>query len=150
MPWNELRKDRYSQPGGLYFITAVTADRERWFERFPLARLVILRMRQLHDEHLVDSLAFVLMPDHLHWLFSLGEHAPLPRVMNLSKGRCARDINACLNRTGPVWQPAFHDHALRAEEDVRQIARYIVANPLRAGLVSRLGDYPHWDAAWLA
>jgi putative transposase len=29
------------------------------------------------------------------------------------------------------------------------IARYIVANPLRAGLVERLGDYPHWDAVWL-
>jgi len=29
------------------------------------------------------------------------------------------------------------------------IARYIVANPLRAGLVSRVGDYPLWDACWL-
>ncbi|MFV3290267.1 transposase, partial [Pseudomonas sp. NY11955] len=29
------------------------------------------------------------------------------------------------------------------------VARYIVANPIRAGLVSRVGDYPHWDAVWL-
>jgi hypothetical protein len=29
------------------------------------------------------------------------------------------------------------------------LARYIVANPLRAGLVEHLGDYPHWDAVWL-
>ncbi|MFM2004374.1 MAG: hypothetical protein RLZZ09_29 [Pseudomonadota bacterium] len=29
------------------------------------------------------------------------------------------------------------------------IARYNVVNPLRAGLVDRIGDYPHWDAAWL-
>jgi hypothetical protein len=29
------------------------------------------------------------------------------------------------------------------------IARYIVGNPLQAGLVDRIGDYPHWDAVWL-
>jgi len=30
-----------------------------------------------------------------------------------------------------------------------ETALYIVANPLRAGLVERLGDCPHWDAVWL-
>jgi REP element-mobilizing transposase RayT len=49
----------------------------------------------------------------------------------------------------PVWQNGFHDHALRQEEDLAEVARYIVANPLRAGLVERLGDYPHWHAIWL-
>ena len=48
-----------------------------------------------------------------------------------------------------IWQSGFHDHALRREEDLAQLARYIVANPLRAGLAQRVGDYPHWDAAWL-
>ena len=48
-----------------------------------------------------------------------------------------------------MWQAAFHDHALRKEENLHEIARYIVANPLRAGLVSSLAEYPHWDAVWL-
>jgi len=38
---------------------------------------------------------------------------------------------------------------MRKEEDLQALARYIVANPLRAGLVKRVGDYPHWDAMWL-
>jgi putative transposase len=38
---------------------------------------------------------------------------------------------------------------LRDEDDVKDWARYIVANPVRAGLVKRVGDYPHWDAVWL-
>ncbi|MBB5859537.1 hypothetical protein GGR69_001194 [Xanthomonas arboricola] len=29
------------------------------------------------------------------------------------------------------------------------MARYLIANPLRAGLVARVGDYPFWDAIWL-
>jgi putative transposase len=48
-----------------------------------------------------------------------------------------------------IWQTGFHDHALRADEDVVRVARYIVANPLRAGLVSSPGEYPHWDAVWV-
>ena len=38
---------------------------------------------------------------------------------------------------------------VRRDEDLRGLARYIVANPLRAQLVQRIGDYPHWDAMWL-
>ena len=36
-----------------------------------------------------------------------------------------------------------------AEPDELATARYVVANPLRAGLVTSIGDYPFWDAAWL-
>jgi hypothetical protein len=38
---------------------------------------------------------------------------------------------------------------LRKDEDLQTVARYIVANPLRAGLVEKIGDYPLWDAIWL-
>ena len=48
-----------------------------------------------------------------------------------------------------IWQGGFHDHALRQEEGLVKIARYIVANPLRAGLAGRLADCPHWDAIGL-
>ncbi|MFK5927062.1 MAG: hypothetical protein QM483_10570 [Desulfuromusa sp.] len=48
----------------------------------------------------------------------------------------------------PIWQKGYHDHALRDDEDLRQVARYIVANPVRAGLVVRAIDYSHWDAEW--
>jgi hypothetical protein len=39
---------------------------------------------------------------------------------------------------------------LRRDEDLRAVARYVILNPVRAGLVQRVGDYPHWDAVWLA
>jgi hypothetical protein len=48
-----------------------------------------------------------------------------------------------------VWERAYHDHALRREEDVVGLARYIVANPIRAGLATRVCDYPFWNAVWL-
>jgi len=47
-----------------------------------------------------------------------------------------------------AWQPGFHDRAIRSDEDLQALARYVVANPLRAGLVTSIGRYSHWDAVW--
>ena len=89
------------------------------------------------------------MPDHVHWLFQLGEVATLSAVMKKFKARSALAVNRYLQRDGTVWQKAFYDHAVRDEDDIPGIARYMVANPLRAGLVERIGDYPLWDAKWV-
>lgn len=136
MSYNELRKGRHTEPGHHYFITATTANRGKWFHDLVAARTVVREMKRLDDQSAVESLAWVLMPDHLHWLFILGRS--LGQVMNELKGRSARAINTDAGRSGAIWQPAYFDHALRAEEDLKQVARYIVANPLRAGLVQRL------------
>lgn len=149
MSYSELRKGRHSEAGNHYFVTTTTAERQPWFAELYPARLVIHEMKQLHDAGAVQSLAWTLMPDHLHWLFVLGDTYSLGQILNFLKGRSARAINRYLGRDGAVWQPAFHDHALRTDEEIREVARYIVANPLRAGLVKKLADYAHWDAVWL-
>ena len=59
-------------------------------------------------------------------------------------------INRILQTPGQRrWQTGFHDHALRTEEDLPAIARYVIANPLRAGIVTSVRAYPHWDTVWL-
>lgn len=106
-------------------------------------------MRAMHDEEVLNSLAWVVMPDHVHWLFQLGETMDLSSAIKRFKARSALRVNDYLHRQGKLWQKGFYDHALREDEGVQNIARYIVANPLRAGLVQHIGDYPLWDAIWL-
>jgi REP element-mobilizing transposase RayT len=88
------------------------------------------------------------MPDHLHWLVQL-QAGTLDEHVQRLKSRSAIGLNALRKSSGRVWQKGFHDHALRREEDVQAIARYVVANPLRARLVTKLADYPFWNATWL-
>jgi putative transposase len=146
----DLRKGRWSGAHQVYLITTVTHRRERLFEGVACARAVIRALRHAMERGFAHTHAFVVMPDHLHWLMSLGEEIGLSATVGRVKGESARRINSALNRTGlPLWQPGFHDHALRKEEDMRDMARYVVANPLRAGLVGRVGDYPWWDAEWM-
>ena len=70
-------------------------------------------------------------------------------MMGRTKSRVTHAFNRAVGRNGALWQHGFHDRAIRREEDLAAVARYVVANPLRAGLVDRIGDYPLWDAVWL-
>jgi len=136
-----LRKGRFSEEGRIYLITTVTAKRQPTFAEFDKARTMV---RILHAySKSAQTLAYVLMPDHLHWLMQLGAERSLSQVVGSIKSVSAHTIPSLR------WQSSFHDHAVRKEDDLRELARYIVLNPVRAELVSKLGDYPHWDAIWL-
>ncbi len=143
-----LRVGRISEIGRVYLITTTTFSRTPHFGDWQAGRLVVRELMREQAEGNAFSLAWVLMPDHLHWLVELkcgNLSAMIRRVKSLS----TRSLNATANHRGKIWQKGFHDRALRREEDLRATARYVIANPLRAGLVKRVGDYPLWDAAWI-
>ena len=142
---HRLRKCRVSIPGNAYLITFVTKDRAPLFldsrRAFDFCRACVDR-RSWTDAEL---LAWVLMPDHWHGLIRLGDNEPLSRVVQRLKAGAAKAIDA----PAPVWQAGFHDRAIRGERAMVAAARYLVANPLRAGLVEDIGAWPWWDAVWL-
>ena len=140
---SNLRNGRYSEQGRIYLVTAVTQDRIQCFHDVIKARCVVNCLRETQQRGLANTLAYVLMPEHIHWLMTLGERRTLSAVVGGVKSMTAHRIGSS------IWQRGFHDHAVRRETDLVKLARYVVANPLRAGLVKRLGDYPHWDAVWL-
>ncbi|WP_019592482.1 transposase [Thioalkalivibrio sp. ALRh] len=143
---HRLRFGRVSEHGRIYLVTAVCADRKAWFSKFEHGRCCVRAMRELEGE--ANTLCFVVMPDHMHWMMQL-EAGTLSRVVQKVKGSTTRRIGQLSGRPCKVWQPGFHDRALRREEELQAVARYVVANPLRAGLVSNLRHYPLWDAIWL-
>ncbi|MFJ4065232.1 REP-associated tyrosine transposase [Pseudomonas sp. NPDC089996] len=145
---HRLRQGRYSEPGRLYLLTTVTRNRNPLFSDLLFARVVISQLRQSDEEGSCRSLAWVLMPDHLHWLIELGS-ANLGNLMCAFKSRSSCALYKAGAERQHIWQPGFHDRALRREEDVKAAARYIIANPVRAGLVRRAGEYSHWDCVWL-
>ena len=145
-----LRRGRISLQGHVYLVTCVTHQRMPHFASFPVGRVVVRNLMSSDVFGWSATLAFVVMPDHLHWLFQLGTRSSLSGVVGNLKKHTSRKINIITGSVGrAVWQRGFHDHALRDEASVVDAARYIVANPLRAGLVRRVGDYPLWDAMWL-
>ncbi len=146
---SRLRLGRVSIPGQPYHVITATHARQPLFGDLSAARSVILEMRRMHTDGWLHSHAWVLMPDHLHWLFTLGERASLSAAINRLKSASAHRVRQRHKECGVVWQKGFFDHAVRRDEDLRAVARYIVANPLRAGLCDAVENYPWWDAEWL-
>lgn len=144
-----LRKGRFSGTGQIYLVTTRTDRRTPHFAAWQAGRIIVATMQKIEALDEAGTLAYVVMPDHLHWLVELNK-GTLSEVVKRVKGVNAKALNELYGTEGRrVWQSGFHDHAVREEEDLVPIARYLVANPLRAGLVERLGDYPLWDAVWL-
>jgi REP element-mobilizing transposase RayT len=144
-----LRKGRVSMSNRVYHVTTATKQREPFFAD-PRAACAACHCFENHVL-LRDArmLAWVLMPDHAHWLIELGGARTLQGIVGTLKTFSARNANRAIGRRGPIWALAFHDHALRDEDGILATARYIVANPLRAALVDRVGDYPYWNSAFL-
>ncbi len=144
-----LRKGRVSTPRQIYLVTATTHKRQPFFADFLSA---CAAARCFEDKKILrDSslLCWVLMPDHAHWLIELGDNDTLSQLMNRLKSASGRHANQVRDNVGALWGSAYHDRVLRREDDAYKTACYVINNPLRAGLVSGLGDYPFWNAAWL-
>ncbi len=148
--YRALRKGRTSIPGQLYLITTVCDGRRKFFLDGATAHAVAKTMAEPRLWRDSTLLCWVLMPDHVHLLVRLGATEPLSKLMQRAKAvtaRAANHANPPAHRR--IWMPGFHDRALRRDEDARSVARYVVGNPLRAGLADALGEYPFWDAVWL-
>jgi putative transposase len=102
-----------------------------------------------------DVLAYVVMPNHVHWVFS-----PLATWCERCASRTAREIimhsfcrqtarvcNRMLGRTGQFWQHESYDRVVRDKDELQRIIDYIEYNPVKAGLCERP---EHWEfsSAW--
>jgi len=101
-----------------------------------------------YSDHLEFSktYAMVVMPDHLHWLFQLNRKLDLSQLIGRIKANTSRNIHKFSPEADRIWQTNFHDRAIRSEERVEAAIKYVINNPVRAGLVKSIYDYPYWYA----
>lgn len=145
----DARRERVSVAGQAYYLTATTLFRRPVFRDDEAARAVASLHRHPPVWGRSRCLAWVLLPDHWHGLVELGAGDSLEGLMRRFKSLSARAVEERHRINGWLWGRGFHDRALRDEESMRSVARYLVATPLRLGLARRIGDYPYWDAVWL-
>ncbi len=85
------------------------------------------------------------MPDHFHAVVEgRTDAANLPRFIRLVKQR----TGFAFRRTccGRLWQESYFDRTLRRQESLANVVRYMIHNPVRAGLVEAPVQYPHWGS----
>jgi REP element-mobilizing transposase RayT len=131
--------------GKTYFVTFVT---HRRLVLPPAARDLVFATIVYEHRRSCYLHCAVVMPDHVHALFTPLDEWTVPKIERRMKGVSAWKINGLLSRSGALWLSESFDRALRCDEDLVRKADYICANPVRAGLVEREEDYTWIWRAW--
>ena len=137
-------------PGGTYFFTVNLLDRGRplLVERIDLLRATVRRVRELKPFH-ID--AWVVLPEHLHALWTLPEgdadyrHRWQAIKMIFSKGievGEARSPSRHIRGERGIWQRRYWEHTIRNDHDYAAHMDYIHFNPVKHGLVANVADWP--------
>lgn len=97
------------------------------------------------DERQFELHAYCVMPNHVHLLATnTRQDTPFHRVMGSMKANSAKKANEYLGSIGqPFWQEESYDHIIRNEKSFERIIKYILNNPVKAGLVSNWQEWPH-------
>ncbi len=138
-------------PGGSYFFTVNLADRR---SRLLTDEISLLRaaFRETREAHPFRIDAIVVLPDHLHAIWTLPDGDPdfalrwrlikaafsraLPRKEAISRSRLDKGERG-------IWQRRYWERTLRDEADFARHADYIHRNPMKHGHVRRVSDWPH-------
>jgi REP-associated tyrosine transposase len=148
VPMSRLPRLADSEYAGVrrYFLTVCTWQRERIFTNNAAVDLVWEQFRYTADAEFFDIVAYCFMPDHAHFLLEgRNDSADFKRFVRLAKQRAGWRYR---QRVGnPLWQDSYHDRILRSAENTATIAAYVLGNPIRAGLVERVEDYPFWGSS---
>jgi len=108
-----------------------------------VAKLIIDSLLWIEENYKWKMIAVAIMPNHVHILTS-GESAIKafsPAFSNF-KGFTAREANKLLSRNGAFWSPETFDHWCRNPFEEDRIKKYIIENPVKAGLVEKYSDWP--------
>jgi len=100
---------------------------------FRVARIVADAVRHSDGKRYL-LLAWCVMPNHVHAVFSPLEENRLEGILHSWKSFSAEAANRLLGRSGPFWQREYFDHLVRDEGSLHRIIRYVRENPRKAGL----------------
>jgi len=124
----------------IVFVTVCSKGRKPVFARTAVHDLMVMAWKKA-DQWTVGS--YVLMPDHVHFFCSpVGhEYPPLKKWITFWKTMVSREWPNPLEQ--PIWQSDFWDTQLRKGDSYGEKWHYVRNNPVRAGLVERVDDWPH-------
>ena len=124
-----------------YFLTLCTHQRCPRFASADVAMSTLTQFRESAMAFAFEITAYCVMPDHAHLLCTaLSDASDLIAFVGDAKQQSAYRSSKSIG--GRLWQKGFYDHVLRDDDQTLAVVRYIVANPVRAGLANGIGEYP--------
>lgn len=111
-------------------------NNQSWLNDERVANMIAEAMR-FRDGKVYDLLAYCIMPNHAHMVFTVERSGTsLYMVLQSLKAYTAREANKILRQKGIFWQHESYDHVVRDGKELGRIIDYVLHNPVKAGMVS--------------
>ena len=123
-----------------YFVTICTKDQQKVFTDSKTINEQLGLLNSCCEQEKFSVWVYCFMPDHLHLLLISGENSDLIKFIRTYKQLTGYGYKKATGKA--LWQKSFYDHILRKEENIPQVIRYILENPVRKGIVEYFADYP--------
>jgi putative transposase len=129
---------------GVWQVTARGVEQRRVYLDRGDARWFMTQLWRALDKLDLRALVLCLMPNHYHFVAE-GVREQLSKALHRVNGVYAADFNEKYGRSGHLWGDRFALWQIRDDEHLRETCRYVMANPVRAGLCERPSD---WEWSW--
>jgi len=124
----------------VYFVTICTNDKQKVFTNRETVDEHIQILSECCEKEKFSVWAYCFMPDHIHLLLTANENSDLIKLVTAYKKLSGYEYKKTMGKN--LWQKSFYDHILRKEEDIKQLVRYVLENPVRKKLVEDFKEYP--------
>lgn len=137
-----------------------SATSPKWLAQNEIALLLQQKLHEF-DEFYYELQAYCIMPNHVHILFDTSiqektialntvlddtNYSRLDTIMKRIKGGMATEANKVLHRHGQFWMRESYDHLVRNPQEMKNIIKYILNNPVKAGLVK---EWFEWNYTFI-
>ncbi len=138
------RQWRIEYPGAFYHILSRGNEQQEIFRSDDDREMFLDLIGAFSDRFQIDMLAYVLMGNHYHFLLKTPK-GNLSKSMQWLGTAYTRKFNNRLGRNGHLFQGRYKSILVENESYLMRLSCYIHRNPLRAGIVNRLANYP-WSS----
>jgi putative transposase len=143
-PWSVETEEEYWERYGRRIEKWLDSGHGSCVLRSNGVRRIVAETLRHFDEDRYSLVSFVIMPNHVHALFSLACRNKIEQVLHSWKRFSAREINRVLGRKGPLWQSEYWDRMIRSDKHFWRVVQYVRDNPVKAHL--HPGEYTVYEA----
>jgi REP-associated tyrosine transposase len=128
-----------------YFLTFCTFERNSYFVNSENVGLVLNQILRAGAQYQFAVIAYCFMPDHVH-LFVEGTREDADLKTFIARAKQYSGFYFRRQTRNSLWQRYGFERMVREDDDTPSAIRYVIGNPVRAGLVQTPMDYPFWGS----
>ena len=138
-----VRREVQFLTGNYYHVYNRGANKEQIFREDENYRYLLNWVKHYSIEFDISVIAYCLLPNHYHFLLRQDGLEPISKYIQRTFNRYTKAFNKSFQRTGTLFEGPFKAVHIDTDEYLLQICRYIHRNPLDAGLVTDLLEWPY-------